>query len=253
MKRILRSKPISQQLRAVRASTEKPVVKSSSILSIDEQIAALERGDASASGSGSDSDYDDDDDNGFETADSLLVAKDENGNVLKLVSLLQQQERIAPLRKDLLPGIQCSTTKKYSRGRDEPAKKESKKRIKFSDESSAVAQGKSGNEKAGARDTGLEATVRELLRQYEPASLEKRPFYCRVCKFQGASTEELDEHRRSEYHLVATGVERKMSTCRLCRKEFTSPDQLKEHLAGKAHIQRLERVQQNSADRKKFC
>jgi hypothetical protein len=34
--------------------------------------------------------------------------------------------------------------------------------------------------------SGLEATVMDMLRNYQPASLEKLPFYCRICRFQGA-------------------------------------------------------------------
>ena len=88
--------------------------------------------------------------------------------------------------------------------------------------------------------SGLSKTVKELISSYVPVSHEKKAFYCRVCKYEGSSEEDLFEHRKSEDHKAAVAVERKASFCRLCRKQFTSPEQLKEHLKGKGHKLALE-------------
>lgn len=97
-------------------------------------------------------------------------------------------------------------------------------------------------DKAHSATSGLEKTVNEMLRHYVPASLEKRPFYCRVCRFQGRDMTELEAHKMTELHELASKKERKISFCKLCRKQFTSPDQLKEHLRGKSHIERFEKM-----------
>ena len=88
--------------------------------------------------------------------------------------------------------------------------------------------------------SGLSKTVQDLIKSYVPASLEKKAFYCRCCKFEGSSEEDLFSHRQSEAHIAAVELERKASYCRLCRKQFTSPEQIKEHLKGKAHKAALE-------------
>lgn len=96
-----------------------------------------------------------------------------------------------------------------------------------------------------------------MLRNYQPSSSERRPFWCRICRFQGTSLEDFNAHKQSELHIAASKKERKMSYCNLCRKQFTSPDQLKEHLDGAAHKQKLTDVrakQQNrsSGNKRKF-
>ena len=96
----------------------------------------------------------------------------------------------------------------------------------------------------GRRDdgnrSGLEETIMEMLTNYEPTSAQHKPFWCRVCRFQGASLDEYEEHMRSDFHRGAKQMERELSTCKLCKKEFTSPDQLREHKRGKAHREKLE-------------
>ena len=88
---------------------------------------------------------------------------------------------------------------------------------------------------------GLENTVSEMLQNYEPASMHKKPFWCRVCRFQGTSMEDFIDHNATVMHKKASDIERKMSMCKLCKKQFTSPEQLKEHLSGKAHSQMLQK------------
>ena len=79
----------------------------------------------------------------------------------------------------------------------------------------------------------------EYIHGYTPS--ERLPFACRLCKFQGASEEELWQHRAGEAHKRAVELEKKACFCRLCRKQFTSAVQLSEHLKGAAHAATLER------------
>lgn len=87
--------------------------------------------------------------------------------------------------------------------------------------------------------SGLESTVRELLQDYKPSSNERRPFWCRICMFQGKDVDDLSQHRNTELHKLASEKERKLSYCKLCRKQFTSPDQLRKHVQGKPHKDKL--------------
>ena len=92
---------------------------------------------------------------------------------------------------------------------------------------------------------GIDSSVIAMLKNYEPASIHKKPFWCRVCRFQADSMRSYTEHLASTLHIETSKVERKMSGCKLCKKEFTSPDQLQEHLRGKLHKGTLQRFQRN--------
>ncbi|CAM9110362.1 unnamed protein product [Choristocarpus tenellus] len=125
------------------------------------------------------------------------------------------KERIEPLPSHLLPAKGCGIRK--------DTKRKKPKRLK--------------SEKPS--QSGLEGAVKELLSNYEARSSERVPFYCRVCKFEGSSLEDLEAHKLEPLHQEATRKERKVSTCSLCKKQFTSPPQLKEHIAGRAHRETL--------------
>jgi hypothetical protein len=94
------------------------------------------------------------------------------------------------------------------------------------------------------RGSGLARTVQDLIKSYIPTSSERRPFWCRVCSYQGLSENDFFQHKESESHKFAADLERKASKCKLCRKQFTSPDQLKEHLKGKLHLETLQRTKE---------
>ena len=68
--------------------------------------------------------------------------------------------------------------------------------------------------------SGLDATVVEMLRNYQPSSSERRPFWCRICRYQGGDEADLVRHRASESHRRAIRVERRLSFCSKCRKQF---------------------------------
>ena len=92
--------------------------------------------------------------------------------------------------------------------------------------------------------TGLDATVKEMMQDYQPA--QRKPFYCRICDFQGLSLDDYNAHVALESHLIKSKAERKLNSCKLCKKEFTSSNQLKEHLKGKAHLETLNKYRKNS-------
>lgn len=136
---------------------------------------------------------------------------------------------IAPLPAQHLPAADCGNTTKKQADSTKKQKKQKKQ------PPTAAEQERSG----------LEKTVHEMLRNYQPSSSEKRPFWCRVCRFQGASADELMAHRDTEFHVVACQKERKLSFCKLCKIQFTSPDQLKEHLRGAKHQAKMDRAIQH--------
>jgi hypothetical protein len=71
----------------------------------------------------------------------------------------------------------------------------------------------------------------------------KRELYCRLCAFQGSDLADLERHRRSDLHLLATRVWRDRSYCKLCRVQTTSPNELAVHLTCKKHKERLAEVE----------
>jgi len=121
-----------------------------------------------------------------------------------------------------LPALTCGR-------RDRIGTKESppkKKKIKFEDETDKYR---------------LEEAAKALAESYTPTSSERRPFWCRICKFQGSNLPEFENHRESSFHRSLAAKERELSYCSICRKRFTSPVQLTEHLKGKGHEDQLSR------------
>ena len=237
------SVPIGRKLRkeeAVKSGGGQQV----SILSLEEQITALERSaDASSSDSDSSDDSDDDSDKDTAAAERPICEFDGSGKVVKIVSSLAN-ERIAPLPKSMLPSADCGPGSKQKAVA--PVKKRA---IRFADEGGDVSSKKSKTSESSSSSSssssnlkGMEATIKDMLRDYKPTSGEKKPFWCRICQFQGTTEKEFTDHRASEFHITAAKIEAKMSYCNLCRKQFTSPAQLKEHLDAKGHKERLARI-----------
>ena len=251
--------------------------KAGRVLTLDEQIAALEAGNGS---SDSDSDSDSDSESGSDSSDDgggvrgsrqsrdvqdaevrlLRTETDGSGRVVKLVSSLAG-ERITPLSKSHLPSAACGaqSVKPGQKLKDsdeitrEKKEKADKKRARI------AAEGEKGNDgdkkkkktetenPVSSHQSGLEATVREMLRNYVPASHEKRPFWCRICRHQAEDQAGMIAHKKSDDHATAAKIEAKMSHCNLCHKQFTSPAQLKEHLNAKAHKERMDKVKRSQA------
>ncbi|CAM9113257.1 unnamed protein product [Discosporangium mesarthrocarpum] len=186
----------------VKLKPKPPVVT----VGIDDKIAALERDLQQASESSNSSGISSD-------SEAETYGSDDSSGERpsKLVSSLSK-ERIEPLPLHLLPTPGCGMPK-------------DRKKSKRSSPTPPTS--------------GLEMAVKDLLANYEARSSERVPFYCRICKFQGCSVEELEAHKREPLHEVAVKKERKISNCSLCKKQFTSPPQLKEHLSGKAHREKL--------------
>jgi hypothetical protein len=153
-------------------------------------------------------------------------------------------ERIAPLPKELLPLAVCraveNTRGKRPRSELACASVETSKKVRFFDDHSVNSTINTGERMRNNQPSGLAKTVQEIIRSYVPASADKKPFWCRVCMFQGGNEQDLLDHRQTQPHREAVELERRASYCRLCRKQFTSPEQIKEHLRGKMHKQKLE-------------
>ena len=95
-----------------------------------------------------------------------------------------EEAAIPPLPSHLLPPPEC----KGKGGGDNKKKKNKKTRKEKQEEEAAAAAAAAAppEQQDERRKEGLEKTVEEMLRDYVPASVEgKRPFYCRVCRFQG--------------------------------------------------------------------
>ena len=75
-----------------------------------------------------------------------------------------------------------------------------------------------------------------------PSQLERPPYYCRICQHQSQSQSEFEEHRKSEFHIVAMAEEKKLMYCKLCRKQLTSVAQMEEHLKSRPHRERMDFV-----------
>jgi len=175
-----------------------------------------------------------------------------------LKSRLAKEAAIPPLPPHLLPLPEC---KGKGGGRvplpDSDGRSGGRKRLTRKEKiaSDRMQQGNGGAQSTGdpagplpplqpsssasSAGAGLAQTVAELLSNYQPASSERRPFYCRICRFQGQSLEDLAHHKKGELHRLAQESERKLSFCRLCRKQFTSMEQMKSHLKGKPHQELL--------------
>ena len=244
-------------------------------VSLEEQIRLLEMelgddGDGESDSASSESDSDTDDAGNGE--ENMIYEKDDNGNIIRIVSKICK-EAIEPLSVTQLPQPMCSkgSTQKASfkllkqlnplsgpsvRFADDNGgklltkeeiesrrveyeiekkrraeRKELKKRPRTEEEREKLELA----EAKKTRISGLEKTVKELLTNYIPAALEKKAFYCRICRTESVDLESFESHKKSEFHNIAAKMEQKMSYCSLCRKQFTSPNQLTEHLAGKGH------------------
>lgn len=188
---------------------------------LDAQIAALER-ELEAGG-------DTDDEEDYEVGDKSVVEETgEDGELVKMVSKSLLKHRIAPLPPSLLPSATCGKSSHGSGGAERSKQaQQARVRVKFEEP-------KKSHEAAGGM-SGTEKTIREMLRNYKSSGGERKPFWCRVCKFQGHDEASLLEHRETEFHKLAVSIETKMCYCKLCRKQCVSLEQLKEHLGGKLH------------------
>jgi Zinc-finger of C2H2 type len=105
------------------------------------------------------------------------------------------------------------------------------------------------NEKTGAAivvSNGLKSAVQEIIRNYQPRSAEKIPFYCRYCSIQLSNELEFTQHQSLPQHKQAVILDQKASYCKLCRKQLTSPAQLRDHVQSRPHKERLNFMQAKS-------
>lgn len=154
---------------------------------------------------------------------TMIVERDELGNPIKLTSL-NEEDRIKPLPPDKLPKALCSKATLSGQKRPSNHNHQGEKRRAVSFQKAPIA--------------------------YEPVSSEKKPFYCRFCKYQGESLEDLENHKASEDHKKSYQQIMRLSYCHLCKKQYTSPVQLEEHRKGKQHLERLQKVRSRMSNQK---
>ena len=210
------------------------------VLSLDEQIALLER-DLDSDDASDDEEDASSGDRGDDEKHLFDVEKDESGSLVKLVSKSLMEHRIGPLPPSQLPSATCGFAgggKHFESGQAKTTK------VRFSDpggETNKRARTSSNpvSHKPPPSRSGIELAVRELMANYVPSSVERKPFWCRVCLFQGKDATELEAHKESREHKLKVAVEARLCSCGPCRKNFTSPEQLKEHMGGKLHRERM--------------
>ena len=192
-------------------------------MDIDDEIARLEAELAEANDSGDDgSDSDDSSNaNGNDDNDDDHAA----GEALIFKSDVTDEDRIPSLSAAYLPTVAFKALAKPQAGKETREAKVAKGPKPSKDERKA-------NEPVVSR-AQKQAELFSYIRGYEPS--EHKPFYCRICNFQGSSVEDLAVHRASDDHKAAADRDQKVCYCKLCRKQFTSPAQLTEHLKGKSH------------------
>ena len=184
------------------------------VLTLDERIALLE---AELARESSDSDSSDESDDDSDSGD-VRPKKVARGVLASLVD-----DRIPPLPAHLLP--QAPPKKRHFDGPPQ--------RTKPGTPDAAFAR---------ASPAQLQQAHR-LVDACAASEKVKRELYCRLCAFQGADLADLERHRRSDLHLLATRVWRDRSYCKLCRVQTTSPNELAVHLTCKKHKERLAEVE----------
>ena len=189
----------------------------------DDAIAALEHdlaGDDDDSGSSSS--YDESDDGSASSSDddgAVAPAVVAEGVLASL-----RDERIAPLAPHLLP--QVSAKRAAAAARAEHSKRP-----------------KRGPEAAfAAACPAVVDEARKLVAAAAASEKVKRPFACRLCAFAGDDLAAFEAHRDTELHKIATKVWQDASYCKLCRAQCTSPNELAVHLRSKKHLERLAEV-----------
>lgn len=239
---LLREKAKQKQTKAPSAAETAEAERLKSIAELEKKIKELEE--KSDDSSDEDSEGSDSDSNSEEEGDGLMYERDQDGNIVRIISTLVKEAPIQPLPAFFLPTKRC----KFATNGD-TNNNNKRRKISFADDRSQQPNDKNSS----ATRHGFLRTVKDVIDSYVPASHEKKPFYCRVCVFQGQNLEEFEAHRNSDAHKEATSKESKICFCKLCRKKFTSPAQLSEHLQGKAHKERLEQVKSAAQSRKTFC
>jgi hypothetical protein len=179
-----------------------------------------------------------------ETAvDDLLVEVDDEGNVTKYFSTLQEKEKIIPLKKTMLPQPKCLFVNDNH---------SSKRKVQFDNDSEATMSLSNKKIKADHYFPSTLSSIQKAIDSYIPSSQKKLPFYCRVCQIQLVDLNTFETHQTTPEHLEKKRLDRSICYCHLCNKQFTSPEQLKEHKRGKAHLERLEKRRRGNENQKKF-
>jgi hypothetical protein len=177
--------------------------------------------------------------------EELVEERDTDGNIVRIYSVLQRKERINPLTTNQLPlpkylAHALQDKKKENRKRQVQFNDES-----AADTTTSTGYQENENEERKRKMNSIQS-IQRVIREYVPSSHLKLPFYCRFCQFQGKDLEEYNQHidPSNQSHIEQMKFHQKVCFCKVCKKQFTSPEQLKEHFSGKAHQERIEKRNQ---------
>jgi len=214
-------------------------------MDIDEEIRQLEEDLAADDTATSDDDDSDDDDDDDDSGDNEDHPHRGDGGVISLSKLAH--DKIEPLPKSALPqnkrrklkGVDSTTVDDHVGSSSD----KHKQRKRHNSTTTTDKQSEQQQQQQHAVSEGLKSAVQDLLQNYiAPSQIQRPPFYCRICQYQSQTQIEFDNHRTSEFHLVATKEEKKATYCKLCRKQLTSVIQMTEHLNSKPHRDRMDYV-----------
>jgi hypothetical protein len=161
--------------------------------------------------------------------EDLFIEKDDSGNLVRFISK-SNFDRITPLPKKYLPLPFYSNIKRMKKSVVDKRDKRISRKNEVKNEVENEVKDKRSE---------VEKTYREKLKNYKSISGDKKSFYCRICCYQANDLDDLNQHRDSTEHSIASEIELKMSYCKLCKKQFTSPAQLKEHIQARPHKEKL--------------
>ena len=174
------------------------------------------------------------------------IVRDDTG-IICLSNLAN--DRIKPLPQSALPqnkrkvlkGIDSAARHDNDDNDDDDGSRRKKKRRK-----NPNAKGGDSEEEEQQQHTvseGLKSAVSDLLQNYiRPSTIDRPPFYCRVCQHQSTSQSEFTNHRSTQFHVMAVKEEQKKTYCKLCRKQLTSVVQMEEHLKSRPHRDKMDYV-----------
>lgn len=139
-------------------------------------------------------------------------------------------DRIDPLPQSVLP----QNKRRKLKGIDVPDENEGRKQRK---------KHKASDVQEHAVSSGLRDAVSDLLSDYvRPSSIDRPPYYCRICQHQSSTQDEFEAHKSTEFHAAAVREEKRRTYCKLCRKQLTSVVQMVEHLRSRPHRERMDYV-----------
>lgn len=230
--------PIAQRINNLSHRKRLMRIEEPKKMDIDEEIRQLEEDLAADDTTTSDDDDDSDDDDSDDPGDTHDQHHRGDGGVISLSKLAH--DKIEPLPQSALPqnkrrkikGVDSNTVDDHvvcNNNKHKPRKQHN----------STITS----DTQSEQQQQQLKSAVQDLLQNYiAPSQIQRPPYYCRICQHQSQTQIEFDNHRNSEFHIVAINEEKKITYCKLCRKQLTSVIQMTEHLNSKPHRDRMDYV-----------